>query len=114
VQAKKSPKARKQILKKKKPKGLSKKSKPNSTSRRFSQPAPFEKDPNVRTCEEVEIGDIGGFGSTEELEAHEERCTQPVTTSCATCSKNLCSTHYEFLHRDHDTSSQKSGQSLAR
>ncbi len=30
--------------------------------------------PSVKTCEEVQVGDIGGFGSTEELESHENRC----------------------------------------
>ncbi len=59
--------------------------------------------PKPNTCEEVEIGDIGGFGSIEELESHENRCTQPATELCNACSKKLCGTHYELLHRDHDS-----------
>ncbi len=58
--------------------------------------------PRVKTCEEVEVGDIGGFGSTEELESHENRCSQSATEFCNSCARNLCSSHYELLHRDHD------------
>src|SRR6266567_2501493 len=57
----------------------------------------------IKPCEEVEIGDIGGFGSTEELESHENRCGQPATQLCTGCGRNLCGTHYELLHRDHDS-----------
>jgi len=57
----------------------------------------------IKTCEEVEIGDIGGFGSIEELESHENRCAQPATQLCASCGRNFCGTHYELLHRDHDS-----------
>ncbi len=71
--------------------------------------------PKVKTCEEVEIGDIGGFGSIEELESHENRCTQPATELCNACARNLCGTHYELLHRDHDSANkQESSPGLAR
>jgi len=56
----------------------------------------------VKTCEELEVGDIGGFGSPEELEAHERRCGREATEFCNTCARNLCGNHYELLHRDHD------------
>src|SRR2546426_11818101 len=69
----------------------------------------------IKTCEEVEIGDIGGFGSTEELESHENRCAQPATQQCATCRRNLCGTHYELLHQDHDVERRyENKESLAR
>ena len=68
----------------------------------------------VKACEEVEIGDVGGFGDTEELEAHEKRCGQEATEFCHSCGRNLCTSHYELLHRDHDTSgSHNTGQTLA-
>ena len=69
----------------------------------------------IKTCEEVEIGDIGGFGSPEELESHENRCAQPATQECSTCRRNLCRTHYELLHQDHDVERRyESKESLAR
>ncbi len=69
----------------------------------------------VKTCEEVEIGDIGGFGSTEELESHENRCAQPATQLCVSCGRNLCGAHYELLHRDHDSGQRtEKRESLAR
>ncbi len=58
--------------------------------------------PRVKICEEVEVGDIGGFGSPDELEEHEKRCGEQATQFCSTCAKNLCGSHYELLHRDHD------------
>jgi len=71
--------------------------------------------PGVNTCEEVEVGDIGGFGSIEELESHENRCTQPATELCNACARKLCGTHYELLHRDHDSANkQESSIGLAR
>ncbi len=76
-------------------------------------PSPSEM--KVKTCEEVEIGDIGGFGSTEELESHENRCAQTATQLCASCGRNLCGAHYELLHRDHDFAQQRDHrESLAR
>src|SRR5216684_107472 len=57
----------------------------------------------VKACEEMEIGDVGGFGDTEELEAHEKRCGQEATEFCHSCGRNLCTSHYELIHRDHDT-----------
>jgi hypothetical protein len=61
----------------------------------------------------VEVGDIGGFGSPEKLEAHEKRCGQEATEFCNTCARNLCRNHYELLHRDHDTiDGHTAGQSL--
>ena len=59
--------------------------------------------PAVKKCEELEVGDIGNFGSPDELEDHEKRCSEPATQFCHTCVRNLCTNHYELLHRDHDT-----------
>jgi hypothetical protein len=64
---------------------------------------PSSSNPKIQACEEVEIGDIGGFGSTEELESHENRCSQPATKLCTACGRNLCGTHYELLHWGHDS-----------
>src|SRR5712692_7501424 len=58
--------------------------------------------PALKACQEVEIGDIGGFGSPEELEEHEKRCSEPATEFCSNCGKNLCRNHYDLIHRDHD------------
>lgn len=58
---------------------------------------------NPNGCEEVEVGDIGGFGNARELEAHEKHCGQQATEFCHTCARRLCNSHYELLHRDHDT-----------
>jgi hypothetical protein len=58
---------------------------------------------SVKTCQEVEVGDIGGFGSTQELEQHEKRCSETATEFCGHCGKNLCRNHYDLMHRDHDT-----------
>ena len=59
--------------------------------------------PDFKTCEEVEVGDIGGFGITsEERMERETRCTQRATQFCKSCAKNLCTTHYDILHKDHD------------
>src|SRR5881296_2258852 len=69
--------------------------------------------PALKTCQEVEVGDIGGFGSPDELEEHEKRCSEPATEFCTNCGKNLCRNHYELIHRDHDhTSGHTIGQSL--
>lgn len=64
--------------------------------------------PALKTCQEVEVGDIGGFGSPEELEEHENRCSEPATEFCSNCGKNLCRNHYDLIHRDHDTSGHSS------
>jgi len=70
--------------------------------------------PALKTCQEVEIGDIGGFGSPEELEEHEKRCSEPATEFCSNCGKNLCRNHYDLIHRDHDTSGHPTSSSLAQ
>ena len=59
--------------------------------------------PTVKKCEELEVGDIGNFGSSDELEEHEKRCSEPATQVCHTCGRNLCNSHYDLLHRDHDS-----------
>ncbi len=61
----------------------------------------------VKKCEELEVGDIGNFGSPDELEDHEKRCSEPATQFCHTCGRNLCGNHYELLHRDHDVAGGK-------
>jgi hypothetical protein len=59
--------------------------------------------PDFKTCEEIEVGDIGGFGITsEERMERETHCTQRATQFCTSCAKNLCNTHYDLLHKDHD------------
>src|SRR5260370_24326895 len=70
--------------------------------------------PALKTCQEVEIGDIGGFGSPEELEEHEKRCSEQATEFCNNCGKNLCRNHYDLIHRDHDTSGHSTSSSLAQ
>src|SRR6059036_2622743 len=59
--------------------------------------------PDFKTCEEVGVGDIGGFGITsEERMERETRCSQRATLFCKSCVRNLCNTHYDLLHKDHD------------
>lgn len=70
--------------------------------------------PAMKACQEVEVGDIGGFGSPEELEEHEKRCSEPATEFCTNCGKNLCRNHYDLIHRDHDTSGHSTSSSLAQ
>jgi hypothetical protein len=70
--------------------------------------------PALKTCQEVEVGDIGGFGSPDELEEHEKRCSEAATEFCSNCSKNLCRNHYELIHRDHDTTGHSTSSSLAQ
>ncbi len=70
--------------------------------------------PALKSCQEVEVGDIGGFGSPEELEEHEKRCSEPATEFCSNCGKNLCRNHYDLIHRDHDTSGHSTSSSLAQ
>jgi hypothetical protein len=69
--------------------------------------------PALKTCQEVEVGDIGGFGSPDELEEHEKRCSEPATEFCTNCGKNLCRNHYDLIHRDHDSSAHPSSPGLA-
>lgn len=70
--------------------------------------------PALKTCQEVEVGDIGGFGSPDELEEHEKRCSEPATEFCTNCGKNLCRNHYDLIHRDHDTTGHPTSSSLAQ
>ena len=70
--------------------------------------------PTLKTCQEVEVGDIGGFGSPDELEEHEKRCSEPATQFCTNCGKNLCRNHYDLIHRDHDTSGHSNSSSVAQ
>ena len=59
---------------------------------------------DFKTCEELEVGDIGGFGiTTEERMERETRCIQRATQFCKSCMRNLCNTHYDLLHKDHDS-----------
>ena len=59
--------------------------------------------PDFKLCEEIEVGDIGGFGvSSEERMERERRCAQRATQFCKNCARNVCNTHYELLHKDHD------------
>ncbi|HVH14372.1 MAG TPA: hypothetical protein VNA15_01465 [Candidatus Angelobacter sp.] len=70
--------------------------------------------PALKTCQEVEVGDIGGFGSPDELEEHEKRCSEPATEFCTICGRNLCRNHYDLIHRDHDTSGHSTSSSIAQ
>jgi hypothetical protein len=70
--------------------------------------------PTLKACQEVEVGDIGGFGSPEELEEHEKRCSEPASEFCTNCGKNLCRNHYDLIHRDHDTSGHSTSSGLAQ
>ena len=84
------------------------------TSPILSEPSPnLTLNISPKTCQEMEVGDIGGFGSTTELEEHEKRCSEPATEFCSDCGKNFCHNHYDLLHRDHDHSSQNSTISQA-
>jgi len=45
--------------------------------------------------------------------ATSNRCTERATDFCTSCAKNLCSVHYDALHRGHDEfNSQTSGHGL--
>src|SRR2546426_3097690 len=70
--------------------------------------------PALKTCQEVEVGDIGGFGSPDELEEHEKRCAEPATEFCSNCGKNLCRNHYDLIHRDHDSSGHSTSSSMTQ
>src|SRR5438093_8898870 len=101
---------------KSKPRGKSKahtKSKTHArTGTKAAHPAIVEATPSpnvtlnpaLKTCQEVEVGDIGGFGSTDELEEHEKRCSEAATEFCTNCGKSLCRNHYDLIHAEHDTS----------
>ena len=62
--------------------------------------------PDFKVCQEVEIGDIGGFGDTAELEQHEKKCGDRATEYCMSCGKNLCQIHYMLMHGDHNVTSK--------
>ena len=80
----------------------------------FPSPPPATR-PGVKACEEVEVGDIGGFGSPQELEEHEKRCSTEATQFCRSCGKNLCNSHYDLLHKDHDNpTGHATGQSMVQ
>src|SRR5436853_7942041 len=49
--------------------------------------------PALKTCQEVEVGDIGGFGSPDELGEHEKRCTEPAIEFCSDWGKNVSHNH---------------------
>src|SRR5256886_15224344 len=97
------------------------KSKTSRTTQANAAPRPsLATTPNLRPdfkiCEEVEVGDIGGFGITsEERMERETRCSQRATQFCTSCARNVCNAHYELLHKDHDnTVRQDSGPSSVR
>src|SRR5438094_10168877 len=59
---------------------------------------------DFKTCEEVEVGDIGRSGITsEERMERETPCPQRATQFCKSGVRHLCNTHYKLLHKDHDT-----------
>ena len=62
--------------------------------------------PDFKVCQEVEVGDIGGFGDTAELEQHEKKCGDRATEYCMSCGKNLCQIHYMLMHGDHNVTSK--------
>src|SRR3989442_15966268 len=70
--------------------------------------------PALKTCQEVEVGDIGGFGRPDELEEHEKRCSEPATEFCTNCGKKLCRQHYDLNHRDHETSGHSTSSSIGQ
>jgi hypothetical protein len=61
------------------------------------------KSTNFKSCQEVEIGDIGGFGDVQELEEHQKQCGDLATAYCSACGKHLCRIHYMLLHGDHNS-----------
>ena len=65
----------------------------------------------TKTCEEMETG---GFGAFDEHMATSNRCTERATEFCNSCAKNLCSVHFDALHRGHDNfNSQSTGHGLS-
>jgi hypothetical protein len=101
----------------KKPSAIRRKARP--LQKRITPPqipsTPALSAPDFKTCEEPEVGDIGGFGDVAAFESHEKQCGEKATEFCATCNKNLCSSHYELMHREHNAGGQhSSGQSLTQ
>ena len=103
--------------KKSKPKTHSKSKTHKKTNSKIREPRKIEASPispesnpnltlntSLKSCQELEVGDIGGFGSPEELEEHQKRCSEPATEFCTNCGRNLCRNHYDMIHRDHDGS----------
>ncbi len=68
-------------------------------------PPPAPPEPDYATCQEPEVGDIGGFGDVQAFESHEKTCGERATEFCQTCGKNLCNSHFDLMHREHDRSS---------
>src|SRR2546426_11856821 len=69
--------------------------------------------PDFKTCEEVEVGDIGGVGiTTEGRKERGDRCTPRATPPFKSWMRNLCNNHHHPLHKEHDkTLKQPSGHS---
>src|SRR2546428_12890642 len=58
--------------------------------------------PDFKNCEEIEVGDIGGFGITnEERMAREIHCTPRETQLCPRWAKHLFDTHFDIPHKEH-------------
>src|SRR5947208_14157807 len=66
----------------------------------------------LKTCQEVEVGDIGGFGSPDEQDEDERRCSAPATEFCTNCGKNLCRDHQDLSQRDDDPSRHATSSSI--
>src|SRR2546427_4060589 len=59
--------------------------------------------PDFKTCEEVEVGDIGGVGIT--TEGRKERgtpCTPRATPHFKSCMWDLFHNHHHLHSKDHD------------
>src|SRR3989442_9383923 len=55
--------------------------------------------PDFKTCEEVEVGDIGGlWNTTDERKERETPCTHPATQPCKTCMRKPCNNPHHLLH----------------
>src|SRR3989442_9302004 len=54
--------------------------------------------PGFKTCEEPEVGDIGGFGGVDAFEPHRKLCGEKGTLVCGACAKNPCSRPSLILH----------------
>src|SRR5207247_8889743 len=46
--------------------------------------------PALKTCQEVEVGDIGGFRSPDEVEEQSKRWREPTTEFCSSWGRKLC------------------------
>ncbi|HZD12866.1 MAG TPA: hypothetical protein VE177_05035 [Candidatus Binatus sp.] len=95
-------KSKARTTKKSKSKSIIRRSRGRSTRNIIQTPPPVTTPP-FKTCAEPEVGDIGGFGDVDAFESHERLCGEKATEYCPTCSRNLCTSHYELLHRDHNT-----------